>query len=272
MKHFINLNNPELNFCEVKISNFPDGQIGVELDLDCFQEYRNVQIRSRFSSYQDLFKILATNQILQDRGFSVELWCPYILSARSDRKFKPNQSFDLKIVSQILNSCNFESIFVLDAHSDVLPALIDRCVVNSAYEWIKLVKFNWKDKILISPDAGAYKKIFSLSDKLNCELLSGSKVRMPGGSPQVVIHGDVKDRDCVIVDDICDGGRTFIELGKLLKEMGAKSVTLFVTHGIFSKGIQLENVDSIYTTNSYQPFDETLQSDYFHFINVFSNE
>lgn len=254
---------------KVEFSNFPDGQIGVDLNVDYVDTNEPAQIRSRFSSYQDLFKILALNQVLQDRGHEVELYCPYILGARCDKKFKPGQSFDLRIVAQILNSCNFKWVSVLDPHSDVLPALIERCVVNSAYHWIRLVTFDWSNKLLISPDAGAYKKIFSISENLGCEVISGSKVRVKDRSPKVVIHGDVDGRDCVIIDDICDGGRTFVELGKLLKGMGAKSVTLFVTHGIFSRGIQLENVDSIYTTNSYQPFDETMQTDYFHVQNIF---
>lgn len=269
MKHYINLTNPSASFCKVTVSNFPDGQVGVELDLDCLHENRIVQINSRFSNYKDLFTILATNQILQDAGYKVELVCPYILSARSDRKFKHNQSFDLKLIAQILNSAKFQKVYVLDGHSDVLTALIENSINISPLTWIDKCKFDWKDKILVSPDAGAFKKIFSIADKLQCELLSGSKVRIPNGAPQVVIHGDVSGRDCVIVDDICDGGRTFVELGKLLKEMGAKSVTLFVTHGIFSKGIQLENVDAVYTTNSYQPFDSTMQTDYFHFVNIF---
>lgn len=253
----------------ISISKFPDSQINVEVKNLDYSRDNTFQIKSRMSSYEDLMKIVATNQVLRDAGFRTELFCPYVLAARSDRKFKPNQSFDLKIVAQILNSCNFKNVYVFDAHSDVLPALIDNCINTPVNAWINLVKFNWKDKILISSDAGAYKKIFNLAGELKCELLSGSKVRITDGSPKVVIHGDVKNKQCVIVDDICDGGRTFVELGKLLKDMGAKSVTLFVTHGIFSKGIQLENIDFVYTTNSFQPFDETLQSDYFHFVNIF---
>lgn len=275
MNHLINLTNPESNFPPIKISTYPDSQISVEIEV--WEGYANINsgdtftILSRMSSYSDLIKIVAANQVLQENGMRTELDCPYILGARSDRRFKMTQSFDLKIVADIINSCNFDRVIVLDAHSDVLPAMINRCIVRQPNWWISEFSINWKDYLLISPDAGAYKKIFGLAESLGCELESGSKVRMPDGSPQVVIHGDVKNRHCAIIDDICDGGRTFVELGRLLKEQGAKSVTLFVTHGIFSKGIQLENIDAIYTTNSYQPFDETMQNDYFHFIDVFKS-
>lgn len=251
------------------ISHYPDGQINVELELDI--DFDEIMIQSRMSSYQDLMVILAATDILRYDGFSsIELYCPYILGSRSDRRFKNYQSFDLKIISNLINSCGFNKVFVCDQHSDVTSALIDNCVNLDAYtSWIQLVDFHWKgDKLLISPDAGAYKKIFPLSEKLGCKVIPGNKIRTDG-KPEIIIHGDVKDKDCVIVDDICDGGRTFVELGKLLKEQGAKTVTLFVTHGIFSKGIQLENIDAVYTTNSYQPFDYLMQNNYFHFVNIF---
>lgn len=249
------------------ISHYPDGQINVVLELSEIDRSEWVMIETRMSSYKDLMIILATNDVLQHEGFkNVELYCPYILSGRSDRRFKDYQSFDLKIIANLINSCGFNRVFVCDQHSDVTSALISKCVNLDAYtSWIQLVDFDWKDKLLISPDAGAYKKIFPLSEKLGCEIVTGNKVRVDE-KLDIVIHGDVSGRDCVIVDDICDGGRTFESLGLKLKTMGAKSVTLFVTHGIFSKGTKLQHIDEIYTTNSYQDF---VESEKFHVQNIF---
>ena len=249
----------------VDTTTFTDSQISVKLsNVVAGQEYTIV---SRFSNYQDLFKILAIVDILRaNYAGNIYLYCPYILGARSDRRFQNNQSFDLKIITNILNSCNFKAVAVLDPHSDVLPALINNSEVLSALEWIQLCNFDWTDKILVSPDAGAYKKIFHLGESLKCPVVTGNKVRLEDGSPDVVIYGDVSGKDCVIIDDICDGGRTFISLGKKLKEMGANTVTLFVTHGIFSYGTELENIDNIYTTNSYRDLPS---SDKFNVINLF---
>lgn len=271
MKHTIQLFDGPLP--KINVSIYPDSQVNVILDdIVADDEYT---IHSRFSSYQDLFKILATVDVLRNAGVDrINLYCPYVLSARSDRRFKSNQSFDLKIVCKILNDCNFNKITVVDAHSDVLPALLDKCVNISAWDgWIKnigmnpYVSFDWKDKILVSPDAGAYKKIFHIGEQTKCEIVTGNKVRLADGTPDVVIHGDVNGRDCVIVDDICDGGRTFENLGQKLKDLAARSVTLFVTHGIFSKGTALSNIDMIYTTNSFQQFKE--QTKQFIFFNIF---
>ena len=69
------------------------------------------------------------------------------------------------------------------------------------------------------------------------------------------INGDVKGKNLLVVDDICDGGRTFIELGKVLREKQCGELSLFVTHGIFSYGIDqlLDVYDRIYTTDSFHP-------------------
>ena len=262
--NIVQKDNSDINY---HISHYPDGQVNVELELSEIANVDLIMIESRMSSYKDLMVILAANDILRHEGFSnIELYCPYILGYRSDRRFKDYQSFDLKIIANLINSCGFNRVFVCDQHSDVTSALIDRCVNLDAYtSWIQLVDFDWKDRLLISPDAGAYKKIFPLSEKLGCEVVTGNKVRIDG-IPDVVIHGDVNGKNCVIVDDICDGGRTFESLGLKLKTMGAMTVTLFVTHGIFSKDTNLEHIDEIFTTNSYK---DHILTEKFHVQNIF---
>ncbi len=69
--------------------------------------------------------------------------------------------------------------------------------------------------------------------------------------PEVLQPELVKGKRCLIVDDICDGGATFVALARRLREAGAIEVSLFVTHGIFSKGKDLEGIDNIYTTGSF---------------------
>lgn len=260
----INLADPPID--QIKINKFPDSQINISITNDVYGN--DYVIWSRLSSYEDLFKILATVDVLRHNGvLNIDLFCPYILGARSDCRFDSKGSFDLKIIADIINRLNLNNVMVYDAHSNILPALINNCEnVNSYDAFISETGFDWTDKVLISPDAGAYKKVFHLSEKLNVELIPANKVRLKDGSPKLEVYGNVTGKDCVIVDDICDGGRTFIYLGEKLKSMGAKSVTLFVTHGIFSKGLPLQNIDKIYTTNSYQELEST---DYLTVINVF---
>lgn len=267
----INLVKPELSGTDCKISHYPDGQVNVEVGI--VHPGADYLIISRFSSYTDLMTILSINQVLRDyKVKSITLSIPYLMGGRSDKKFKTNQSFDLKIIAGIINSAKFDKVLILDPHSDITPALIENCSVTTAYDgfltWVPNITAFWTDKILISPDAGSFKKLFSVAQRLNLPMISASKVRTETGV-ETVFHGDVNGKDCVIVDDICDGGRTFEQLGMKLKLSGAKTVTLLVTHGIFSKGLTLEHIDEIYTTNSYREFDTSGISDKFHVIDIF---
>jgi len=267
----INLVYPEKSITKFAISNFPDGQVGARLESIKYGE--PYQIASRFSSYKDLFAILAVNQVLRDADVKwVELFCPYILAARGDQKFQPLESFDLKLVAQVLNLAKFDKVICVDPHSTVLPALIDNCKPVSQYDaflsWIPQPNHFWENKTIISPDAGSFKKLFAVQQKLNVPMITASKVHN-GNELETKFDQDVTGLNCVIVDDICDGGRTFEQLGKRLKELGAKSVTLMVTHGVFSKGLTLEYIDKIYTTNSYRDFDVSGISDKFHVTNIF---
>ena len=115
--------------------------------------------------------------------------------------------------------------------------------------------------VVVSPDAGAYKKIFKTCENVGFKggLVLCNKVRNLSTNEiiKITFDGDVEGKNCVIIDDICDGGRTSIELGKQLKEKGASRVFLFVTHGIFSYGEEplMGIIDHVYTTRSFRDFD-----------------
>jgi len=272
MTNVINLVKPERSTARVAVSRYPDGQVNVIVDN--VQEGTDWEIVSRFSSYTDLFIILATNQVLRDAGVrKVNLRIPYFMSARSDRKFQKNQSFDLKLTADIINQAGFDRVTFLDPHSDVLPALINNSnpvtALDGFISWIPNPTAFWEGKTLVSPDAGAYKKAAKLAEQLNIPLIPGMKTRLQYGFPETQFFGDVQGKDIVIVDDICDGGRTFVELGAKIKALGSKSITLIVTHGIFSKGLTLDNIDEIYTTNSYREFDLSGISDRFHVTDIY---
>lgn len=260
MVNIVNLTKPESG---IIISTFPDGQVGAKCNKHVYEQ--DVLIASRMSSYTDLFKILAVNDAVKSSGAkTVSLYCPYILSGRSDRRFESNESFDLKILASILNSAKFKKVYVMDEHSSVTSALIENCInIDSSY-WIGLSIPHLSENnnmVLVSPDAGAYKKVMALSKKLTVDsnisfpTIPANKYRShETGELQITIQGDIRGKNCFIVDDICDGGKTFIELAKVLNGQGVKNVSLFVTHGIFSNGFDnlLKEIDCIYTTNSYR--------------------
>ena len=257
----------------VEIYKYPDGQVGVQVNNSLDLREETCVIHARFNSYASIAATLALNQVLRSRIVSrVILSAPYILGGRSDRRFNAYGSFDLKIVADMINSGGFDFVITTDPHSDVTAALINKCEVMSAWEgWIEQIKFDWSDVAVIAPDAGAYKKLMSAGNPFpyKDKIIGGLKYR-DNGTPRITFAGDVKGKHCVIIDDICDGGRTFTSTASALKQNGAAKVTLFVTHGIFSNGTVLPEVDEIFTTNSYREFIEVQDKSKFHVHNMFT--
>ena len=170
-------------------------------------------------------------------------------------------------MASFINNLEFAKVTIWDAHSEVSPALLNR-VVNVPQ--IKLLercdelsqRLSTGELTLISPDAGASKKTIKIAETFNGEpeVIQAQKMRnlKTGEIIKTEILGDVEGKKVLIADDICDGGRTFIELAKVLRSKGAVEVSLFITHGIFSKGLEVFEglIDAIYTTDSFRAAEE----------------
>jgi len=281
MAETLNLINPDnVLSCKYEISRFPDGQQSIKIvehNYDGFYSMRYqttpIIIKSRLNTFQDLELIICANQALKEIGVkSIKLYIPYCIGGRSDRKFQEGGINYIKtVIAPILNSQNFDEVRVMDPHSDVLEACINNFVKLNNTQLVKFALSNVDNKdyaqdriCLVSPDAGAYKKIYDVGKLFGIkEIITASKVRdLDTGKilktvvPSLESHNDMK---YVIVDDICDGGRTFIELAKVIKEEKPNAeIYLIVTHGIFSSGFDLlsEYFDGIYTTNSIKDIQD----------------
>ena len=152
---------------------------------------------------------------------------------------------------------NFTKISVYDVHSEVSLALINNSEVISNHNFVTEVLKDDIEYYIVSPDAGAYKKIFKLCQHLEYqnEIIMCNKLRDVSNGvirSLTVSHKDLQMKNCYIIDDICDGGNTFIQLAYELQRRNAGKIYLIVSHGIFSKGIDsLENINHIYTTNAF---------------------
>jgi ribose-phosphate pyrophosphokinase len=179
-----------------------------------------------------------------------------LIGQRSDRRFGENESFDLKVIANFINSMNFDQVNIFHPHSDVSLALIDNSRKLSHFDFVKQAYQAEGIPVLVSPDAGAYKTTHELAGILGADLIPSNKVRVDG-VPSISIQGDVQGKNCLIVDDIADGGRTFKLLATELKQQGAKRVTLYVSHGQFNYGYDelKESLDHIYCTNSYKDIE-----------------
>lgn len=254
---------------------FPSGcELNVRLpQVPFFQEGFDgkVMVAARISSSDDVMRIMLIADAL-DRIKMVKekhLFIPFVPYARQDHVVSKGEAFSLKVFARMINSCGFDEVTVFDPHSDVVAALIDNVQVHSNLRLVKMVLEGKKDYWLASPDAGAYKKIGKLADELGYDkqIISCGKVRDPRPENKGKILGmsvpnvDLEGKDVYIIDDIVEGGRTFITLAKELRKQNVGKVYLIVSHGVFSQGDaeMKEHLDGVFTTDSYvavKPVDQ----------------
>jgi len=166
------------------------------------------------------------------------LYTPY---ARQDRKTSNEEPFSFKTFARLINACAFDSVVLHDPHSDVTPALIENCRVVKRVDLTptELIKVS----VIVSPDAGAMKANHEVASTHRIPHICATKVRdvITGHITETQLHTDMdlEGKRLLILDDICDGGRTFIELAKVLKTHNPASIHLFVTVGIYSKGLDV---------------------------------
>lgn len=285
----LNLAYPEKsNVMSVKfsISKFPDGQQSITIN-QVFNETDTIEIHSRLNNFKDLELIICANKALRNLGVrKINLYVPYFLGARSDRKFTEGGVNYLKeVICPIINSQKFKSVTVMDPHSDVLEACIKNFKKIDNIKLVKeaLTKIDNKNSareklILVSPDAGALKKIYHVAEHFQIDnIVIANKHRdiKTGKIVSTELPGLTQDpgsKNFVIIDDICDGGRTFLEIAKTIRKEREDSVFndkiyLVVTHGIFSTGFdELKKfIDGIFCTNSVSDIDD----DYLKQLNIF---
>jgi ribose-phosphate pyrophosphokinase len=219
-----------------------------------------VTITHRIRSFNDLGMILlATDALRRMKVQKINLFIPYFPAARQDRVMVSGEPLSVKVYADLINSQHYKKVTVFDPHSEVTTALVNNIEVINNHEYVQqcLKRIN-EDIVLISPDGGALKKIYKLSAFLGgIEVIECSKkrnVKTGQLSGFTVYAEDLKGKTAIVIDDICDGGGTFLGLGKALQEKNAGDLHLIVSHGIFSKGFEeLEKIyKTIFTTNSFR--------------------
>lgn len=250
---------------------YPDGQISAKFIPPLYL----MKIKERINSYEDLMFVRSIAEIIQSHPdlpgtekFTLNIPC--LFGQRSDRRFSEDNSFDLKLIAEIINDCKFKRVEIFDPHSDVALAMINNSVRVSSFGYVqkaasdlverKLLEdghYGKGDLVLVSPDAGAYKKVFDYGTQLGLPVMAAVKHRDLEGNVELKFIGDVSGKDCLIVDDLCDGGYTFIVLADALRKQGARRVYLYISHGLFSKGFAplFDKIDHIYCTNSVKDVD-----------------
>ncbi|QBJ02829.1 ribose-phosphate pyrophosphokinase [Pseudomonas phage Psa21] len=269
---------------EVKMGKMPGGELHPTIPphLACYPDYKLI---ADTRSAEDIMAILLTVDALRrqcaTKNPRVSLEIGYVPYARQDRVCNPGESLSIAVFAGLINSLNLDEVIIVDPHSDVTPALINNVTIVTQTDVLKQtlirehcaiyyrdVAIDPKEWILVAPDAGAVKKTEALvkefgfkgivyASKLR-ELSTGKIVKTSldrvvyDGTTQP--HESLADQKVLIVDDICDGGRTFLELAKVIQPYEPKQLDLFVTHGIFSQGQKelCKHFNRVMSSNTYR--------------------
>lgn len=242
---------------EIKIGHFPDGTLLLKDNEN--HELCDNKILWFYENNEELVALMFFVKHLRDNGISrLSLHMPYVPNARQDRVKTNADVFTLKYFCEIINSLNFNEVWVMDTHSSVTDALINnvRFIDHIPYINYTISDINVESLLLFYPDQGSVKRY---ADDIGMEYAFGIKNRdwETGKILGLDVAGAVdkiKGRSILIVDDICSKGGTFYHAAKKLKELGAGDIYLYVTHcentifdGELIKG---DLIKHIYTTDS----------------------
>lgn len=255
-KTFKPFSGTELPF-ESFIFSGGEPHIKIRPDVDTNQP---ITVTHRLNSFNDVGLLLvAVDALRRMHVDKINLFIPYFPAARQDRVMVKGEPLTAKVYAELINALQLSKVTVFDAHSEVTPALLNNCEAVSNHRFIQQVlKITGNDCLLISPDGGALKKIYKVSEYLGgIPVVECSKSRdVTTGKLKgfKVYADDLQGKDCLIVDDICDGGGTFIGLAEELKKKNCGAIYLAVSHGIFSQGFEKFSpaFKRIFTTDSFQ--------------------
>ena len=261
-----------LNKVEINISEYSDGSVNVTYPPSCLYNLNTNYLINIDARIKDSIGLLALiylldhlNNSVEYSNFTVHCSLDYFPNSRQDRTVNTGaivQPFTLKTFCKILNSFPNVVYFVSDPHSNVIETLLNKVVVDSLYSLVSVFcKDNYnilKDiDYLISPDQGAYKKVKAIGERYNIPVLVADKVRNPETKEIKLSLNtaiDLTGKKILILDDICDGGRTFLAVAEVLKKQyNAKTVDLYITHGLFPFGYEhlKQHINQIYTYNCW---------------------
>ena len=249
------------------IKNFADGEIYVELNENIRGNSIFI-IQSISSPANDnlMELLLCIDALKRSSAKNITAVIPYFGYARQDRKVVPRTSISAKLVSNLITKAGADRVVTVDLHAGQIQGFFDIPVDNlfSTPIFARHVKKNIKSKniVCIAPDVGGTERARALGKILNVGLAIVDKRRPKPGQSQVMnVIGEVKDKTCVIVDDIIDSGGTIVNAAKALKDRGAKEVYVYITHGVLTgeavKKIKKSVIKKLVITDTIDNKDKT---------------
>ena len=242
------------------VKRFSDMEVFVEIQENVRGEDTFIVQSTSYPANDHLMELLVTIDALK-RGSARRITAviPYFGYARQDRKSGPRTPISAKLVANLITVAGADRVLTIDLHAAQIQGFFDIPTDNlfAVPVFIEniLQNYNPKDLCIIAPDVGGVLRARAIAKRLNTDLAIIDKRReAPGQSEVMNIIGEVKGRNCLLVDDIVDSGGTLCNAAETLIDAGALTVDAYVTHGVLSGGavarVASSPLNSLVTTDS----------------------
>lgn len=246
-----------INDRALAFTKFPDGTSSLRIETVGDKGDRRT-VFWRYESEEEMVALYYITRHLKDAGYKVDLLMPYIPNARMDRVKNSDEVFTLKYFADFINFLQFETVYVRDPHSNVSSALINNLKIDKCKSFIEssIRKIADNDLVLYYPDEGAMKRYSDLMDGYPYTFGVKRRDWRSGEILGITLIDEsvVRDKNVLIVDDICSMGGTFLHSAKALKSAGVKDIYLYVTHCentiLQGKLLDSDLIKRVFTTNS----------------------
>ena len=235
--------------CRCSITRFADMEIFVEILENVRGEDVFVIQSTSYPANDNLMELLVTIDALK-RGSARRITAviPYYGYARQDRKTGPRTPITAKLVANLITNAGADRVLTLDLHAGQIQGFFDIPLDNlfSVNELIKDMKEKTigKNLAIVSPDSGGVVRARAFAKRINSSLVIIDKRRERAGESEMMnIIGEVKNKTCILLDDIVDSGGTLCSASKALKDNGAKEIYSYIVHGVLS-GNALEKIEN----------------------------
>ena len=258
-----NLKNKLVN---TSIRKFADGEIYIEINENIRGNSIFI-IQSVSSPANDnlMELLLCIDALKRSSAKNITAVIPYFGYARQDRKVVPRTSISAKLVSNLITNAGADRVVTVDLHAGQIQGFFDIPVDNlfATPIFAKHIKRKIKSNniICVAPDVGGVERARALGKKLDVGLAIVDKRRPSPGKSQVMnVIGNVKNKVCILTDDIIDSGGTIVNAADALLKRGAKEVHVYATHGVFSgdavKKIKNSKIKNLVITDSIDSSDK----------------
>lgn len=246
---------------EVSLRRFPSGEIIAE-PIETVRDKDVYIIQSTCPPVnENLMELLIfVDSLKRSSAREINVIIPYFGYARQDRKAQPRQPITSRLVADLLKVAGVDRVVIVDLHAPQIQGFFS-CLVDEltaipllGHTIQKDLGVDTSNMVTVSPDHGGVNRARRIAEKLNTPLAIIDKRRTNSGSPEVMnIIGDVKDKDCYIIDDMIDTAGSAVAAAAALKQAGAKAVKIAATHAVLS--------DPAFERLSHSDFDQILVTD-----------